>query len=244
MLYLIRTIITSLWIFFSCFVGILVGIIRPLDPRNIKISTDLFSFGRYLLGAEVEVRNKEILDPARPCVFICNHQDNLDIIAGSCVLPKQTVTIGKKSLIFIPFFGQFFWLSGNILIDRKNKKRAFFAMDIAANIIKEKKLSIWIMPEGTRSKGRGLLPFKKGAFITAIKAQVPIVPIAMSSYVKHLRLGKWKSGKIIIQVLPPIPTLGLKLEDTDTLKKMAYDLVKETIEKLDSEIENNFEKRI
>jgi 1-acyl-sn-glycerol-3-phosphate acyltransferase len=216
----------------------LVGIIRPFNPRNTKIAAGLIGWGRHLLGIEIDLRNKEILDPARPCVFISNHQDNLDIFPGGYTLPQNTVTIGKRSIIFMPFFGQFFWLSGNILIDRKNKKRAFETMDVAANAIREKNLSVWVMPEGTRSRGRGVLPFKKGPFITAIKAQVPIVPIAISTYTKHLNLHRWDTGKIIVQVLPPIPTKGMVPEDANTIKDQAFHLMRETVFKIDQEIES------
>ncbi len=242
MLYIFRITIFIIWMILSCTIGIIVGVLRPFDPRNTKISASLIGWGRHLLGVEVELRNEEILDPARPCVFISNHQDNLDIIPGGYTLPKSTVTIGKKSLIYLPFFGQFFWLSGNILIDRKNRKRAFETMDVAANAIREKNISVWIMPEGTRSRGRGLLPFKKGPFITAIKAQVPIVPIAISSYTKHLSLGRWNAGKIIVQVLPPISTIGLQAQDVETIKDQAYQMMKEAIDKLDHEIELEMKK--
>ena len=237
MFYLFHVILTTIWVCFACFIGIIIGIARPFNPRNTKFSARLFGWSRHLLGIEIELRNKEILDPARPCVFISNHQYNLDIVPGGFTLPENTVTIGKRSIIYIPFFGQFFWLSGNILIDRNNKKRAFMAMDVAATAIKEKNLSVWIMPEGTRSKGRGLLPFKKGPFVTAIKAQVPIVPICISSYTKHINLGKWNAGKILIEVLEPIPTIGLTADDVFDLKEKTYHLMKTTIAKLDGEIE-------
>lgn len=237
-----RVFITIIWVCFSCLIGIIVGIARPFDPRNTKISAGLIGWGRHLLGVKIDLRNGEILEPARPCVFISNHQDNLDIFPGGYTLPKQTVTIGKRSIIFIPFFGQFFWLSGNLLIDRKNRKRAFETMDVAVNAIRERKLSVWIMPEGTRSKGRGVLPFKKGPFITAIKAQVPIVPIAISTYTKHLKFGRWEAGTIIVQVLPPIPTKGLTPDDANTIKDQAYHLMKDTVLALDQEIEMNLKK--
>lgn len=238
MLYFFRMFATGLWVCYSSFVGILAGMARPFDPRNTKVTVDLLALGTRLLGINMVLRNKEILDSARPCVFICNHQTNLDIFIAGHVFAKNTVTIGKKSLLFVPFFGQFFWLAGNLFIDRKNKKSAFQTMEVANVAIKDKKLSIWIMPEGTRSRGRGLLSFKKGAFITAIKAQVPIVPIAITSYTKHLNLKAWSSGKVIVQVLPPISTLGLKIEDATRLKDQAHLLIKETIEKLDQEIES------
>ena len=242
MLYLIRLLITALWVGFSCTIGILAGIIRPFNAQNTTLVCKLISLGRKLMGIEIEIRNREILELNRPCVFISNHQDNLDIFPGSFSIPKQTVTIGKKSILYIPLFGQFFWLCGNILIDRRNKKSAFETIDVAANAIKNKKLSIWIMPEGTRSKGRGLLPFKKGPFITAIKASVPIVPIAISTYTKHLDLGKWKAGKIIIEVLPAISTQNLSITDSTIIKDQAYQVMSEAIKKLDSELEVDLHK--
>lgn len=243
MLTIFRVFITTLWVCVSCFIGILVGLARPFDPRNTKISASLIGWGRHFLGVEIELRNAEILEATRPCVFISNHQDNLDIFPGGFTLPKNTVTIGKRSIIFIPFFGQFFWLSGNILIDRKNRKKAFEAMDVAAMAIREKKVSVWIMPEGTRSRGRGVLPFKKGPFITAIKADVPVVPIAISTYTRHLKLGRWKAGKIIVQVLPPIHTKGLLPEDANTIKDQAFHIMRDAVAKLDLEIESNQNKR-
>jgi 1-acyl-sn-glycerol-3-phosphate acyltransferase len=239
MLYLFRIILTTIWVSLSCLIGILIGLVRPFDPRNTKISAELISWSRHILGIEIEIRNKEILDKARPCVFISNHQDNLDIVPGGFSIPESTVTIGKKSIIFLPFFGQYFWLSGNILIDRKNRKSAFETMDVATRAIKEKKLSVWIMPEGTRSRGRGLLPFKKGPFVMAIKAQVPIVPISFSTYKNHIHLNKWKAGKIIIEVNSPISTLGLTSEDINSIKDQAYNVMKESILKSEKELEKD-----
>lgn len=240
MLYLIRVIITTIWVCFACFIGIIIGIIRPFNPRNTKISARIIAWGRNILGITIELRNKEILNQNRPCIFISNHQDNLDIFPGGFTLPDDTVTIGKKSIIFIPFFGQYFWLSGNILIDRKNKKSAFETMDITASTIKEKNVSVWIMPEGTRSRGRGLLPFKKGAFFTAIKAQVPVVPIVFSHY-KNVKLNRWNSGKIIVQVLPPISTIGLTAADASSIKDAAYQSMHEALLRIDQELKNYHE---
>jgi 1-acyl-sn-glycerol-3-phosphate acyltransferase len=237
LLYLPRILLTTLWVCFSCFIGILAGIVRPFNKQNTWFTSQFIKFGRHFAGIKIEIRNKEILAANQPCIFISNHQHNLDIFPGAFTLPQNTVTIGKKSILYIPFFGQFFWLSGNLLIDRKNKKSAFGTMDVAASAIREKKISVWIMPEGTRSKGRGVLPFKKGPFITAIKAQVPIVPIAISSYTGHVNLKKWKAGTILIEVLPPIVTTGLLPEDANTIKEAAHHSMAATVAKLDREID-------
>lgn len=238
MFFVIRIILVSIWICIACFVGILVGIARPFDPRNGKISAALIGWGRHLMGVEIELRHSERLEENKPCVFISNHHSNFDIFPGGYTLPKNTVTIGKKSIIFIPFFGQYFWLSGNLLINRSNRTRAFQTMDVAVTALRDRKVSVWVMPEGTRSRGRGLLPFKKGPFITAIKAQVPLVPVVFSTYTNHLNFNRWKAGKIIIDVLPPIPTIGLAPEDTNTIKDQAFSMMYQSGKALDHEIEN------
>ena len=109
-------------------------------------------------------------------------------------------------------------------------------MDVAASKIKKNNLSVWIMPEGTRSKGRGLLPFKKGPFITAIKAQVPIVPVAWSNYSQVIDLNKWHSCTILAEALEPISTEGKTMDDVNELKDRAFEIMKRAIERLDLEI--------
>ncbi len=243
MLLAIRIPLVIIWIIFSTMIGIVVSIFRPFDPRNIKVTTRILKYGRFILGMKIELRNAHIMTDNHPCVIISNHQDNLDIFAGALALPERTVSIGKRSIIWIPFFGLYYWLSGNILIDRKNKRSAFETMDVAAKAIKENNISVWIMPEGTRSRGRGLLPFKKGPFITAIKAGVPIVPVAWSNYIEGMNLNKWHSGTILMEVLPAISTEGLSVDDVHDLKEKAYEAMKNGIAKLDLEVANSKHKR-
>ena len=92
------------------------------------------------------------------------------------------------------------------------------------------------MPEGTRSKGRGLLPFKKGPFITAIKAHVPLVAVCISNYVGKIHLNRWHSGTILMEILPAFSTDGLDVQDANTLKERVFSQMKETIDRLDKEV--------
>ena len=241
MLKVIRFPLIIIWIGIAALWGVIVSLCRPFDTRNVKAMTNILRHGRKIMGVKIEMRNREIMDQNRPCVFVSNHQDNFDIFPGAFSLSDKTVSLGKRSLIYIPIFGQFYWLSGNILIDRKNKKSAFSTMDAASEAIKEKGISVWIMPEGTRSKGRGLLPFKKGPFITAIKSGQPIVPIAISNYVGKLDFNKWHAGKILIEVLPPISTVGKTIDDVNELKDKAFSMMSAAILRLDHEILNSRE---
>jgi len=235
MLYLIRIILVILYVSFVCFIGIIIGLVRPFNPKNVKIICSLLTYAIPLLGVKIIVHNPERLQEAGPFVYLSNHQHNLDIFPGSYLIPENTVSIGKKSIKYIPFFGQFYWLSGNILIDRANKKNAFGTLDQTVKKIHDQKISVWIMPEGTRSQGRGLLPFKKGPFVTAIKAQIPIVPIVISSYVKKLHFNRWHSGTIRVQILPALPTMGLTIDDAGMIKDKTYEMMKSTLHKIDHE---------
>ena len=110
-------------------------------------------------------------------------------------------------------------LSGTLFIDRANRKNALAAFDKIAEEIKNKRQSIWIFPEGTRSYSTEatLLPFKKGAFHLAVQAQVPIVPIVVQNYshVLNIKARHFEKGSIKIKVMEPIPTKGLSQTKAD-----------------------------
>jgi len=177
---------------------------------------------------------KDILGTTRPAVFIGNHQTELDVLMLGAMFPKYCSVTAKSSLKKTPFLGWFMSLSGSIFIDRKNAKDAREAMKGAAEEIRAKKQSVYMFPEGTRSyaKDPTLLPFKKGAFHLAVQAGVPIVPVVVANY-SHVLFVKnllFRSGKIPIKVLDPIPTTGLTAADVDELtrttrEKMLHELV-------------------
>ncbi len=209
--------------------------VKPFWKNHVHYVGKLIGLGRLILGINLVIKNKEVIATHPPCVFISNHQHNIDVFIGGSVAPHSTVTIGKKSILYLPFFGIVYFLSGNILINRSNKKSAYETMDSAADSIRKKELSVWIMPEGTRSNGRGLLPFKKGAFVTAIKAQVPIYPIAISEFHKTLNFNKLVSGKVLVEALEPISTQGLTMNDVDELRKIVEDKMRVKIQQLNQE---------
>jgi 1-acyl-sn-glycerol-3-phosphate acyltransferase len=198
---------------FSC----LYSLIRPFHRDNVHHTAKYLGKVSKLLGLEVEIRIPDSVKAIGPVVYICNHQNSYDIFTVSGAVQHGTVSVGKKSLKWIPFFGQMYWLTGNILIDRKNKNKAMNTIDMTAKKIREKKLSVWLFPEGTRSYGRGLLPFKTGAFRTAVKAEVPIVPICASNTHKTINLNRWNNGKMIIEFLDPI---HISVDERDKIRNI------------------------
>jgi len=142
----------------------------------------------------------DVLGTTRPAVFIGNHQTELDVLMLGCLFPKYCSVTAKSSLRNTPFLGWFMSLSGSIFIDRKNSKDAREAMQGAANEIRDRKQSVFMFPEGTRSYAKDpiMLPFKKGAFHLAVQAGVPIVPCVVANYshVLWIRGLVFNSGKI------------------------------------------------
>ncbi len=191
-----------------------------------------------ILGLEVELRIPESVKGIGPVVYVCNHQNSYDIFTLSNAVQPGTVSVGKKSLKWIPFFGQMYWLSGNILIDRNNTSKAMNTIALTAEKIKEKKLSVWLFPEGTRSNGRGLLPFKTGAFRTALQAGVPIVPICGSNLHNAIKLNRVKNGKLIIEFLDPIFLTADDQKNIRNVTNSTHQLMLEKIEEISKEVGN------
>ena len=101
--------------------------------------------------------------------------------------------------------------------------------------IKSSDVSVWMFPEGTRSRGRGLLPFKTGAFHAAMGAEVPVIPIVCSSTHK-LRLNRWNNGHVIVEMLPPVTVEEYKDKSVRDLSNQCYEAMKVKLEELDKEV--------
>lgn len=220
--------------------SILFSIIAAIFWKNQKVNNYVAPiFGKtvqFILGIKNVFKNRQMLHQRRPCIYISNHQSNVDAWTITANHPGDTITLGKIEIVFIPFFGLLYYLLGHILINRKNKMGSVETLNNLSKQLLDKKLSIWILPEGTRSKGRGLLPFKKGPFHLAIDSQLPIIPVAISSYHKNLNFNKLRSGTVLFKALPIIETKGLTHQDVTSLSKKCHELLKEEIEKLDEEI--------
>jgi len=211
--------------------GTLICMFRPFHTGYTHLFARCFGyFGAKILGLKITVHNRERIVSTPSCVYVSNHQNNIDLFVCGNVIRKRTVSIGKKSLKFLPFFGPLYWLSGNILIDRDNVRKSLRKMDEDTDkTLIEKDTSIWIFPEGTRNSSETLLPFKRGAFRTAIKSQVPILPICVSSYAKKTNFNRLTSCEIEVTVLEPISTKNLKTSDAGRLALECQEKIQETL---------------
>ncbi len=234
LLAVIRFILMTLALVIVCSISILYCLIRPFHRNNVYHTARFLGKIPTLLGVEVEVRIPDSVKNIGPVVYGANHQNSYDLFTHANAVLPGTVSVGKKSLKWIPFFGQMYWLTGNILIDRNNTNKAMNTIDLTADKIKRNQLSVWMFPEGTRSRGRGLLPLKTGAFRTALQAGVPFVPICASNQHGTIKLNRWNNGKIIIEFLDPIYIGDENLRATVTDVR---ELMRNKIEQLSIEAE-------
>lgn len=234
MLFAIRHLLLGIHFILAGCINLCLGILRPRHPDNSRIFGRVYSWpALWLMGLKAKLDVADLMAMPNPYVLVINHQSNYDLFVLGCVVPPRTVTIGKKSLKWLPFFGQVYWLAGNVLIDRGNAQKAKEAMLKSTDVMLNRRTSILVFPEGTRNLGRGMLPFKKGAFQMAINAGVPIVPLCCSNYKKDMRLNRWNSGEIRIRALPPIPTHGLSLDDMPELMERCRSQMLDCIAELD-----------
>lgn len=215
-----------IWFVVVSVAAIPLGLIRWKNTSNNFLFALVYSWGaNHIMGFHVDVVGREHLR-IQPAVFVANHQSVIDLATIGNLAPSGAVVVGKKEIRYIPFFGIMFESFGNVMIDRKDRVNALTGLNAAVGVIKRKKLSVWIFPEGTRNaSGEGLLPFKKGAFYMAIQAQVPIVPVICSKLGVLVDFTKKyaHSGRLTVKVLPPIPTLGLTNSDVTKLLNQTRD---------------------
>jgi 1-acyl-sn-glycerol-3-phosphate acyltransferase len=151
-------------------------------------------------------------------VFCSNHQSNIDPPVLFDALHSRVHILYKQELDAIPILARAFRLGGFIPIDRRHREAAMRSIEAGAQSIRSGN-SFLIFPEGTRSRTETLLPFKKGGFIMAIKAQAPIVPVAIQGGRAAMRKGSWLIRPVLtrVHVGQAIETTGLGLEQRDEL---------------------------
>ncbi|KAJ3416210.1 1-acylglycerol-3-phosphate O-acyltransferase [Chytridiales sp. JEL 0842] len=223
-LYLLRTVLyanaLAMASSFAAFTAVFLSAIGQGAQSNDWAAWYMKTFGS-VLGIHAEVEGKEYLRGERPCVFVCNHQNVLDLYCFGHIFPPSTLVMAKKEMKYTPFIGQYLVMGSNIFIDRENRESAMKTMQYVAGELKRKKMGIFIFPEGTRSRQsvNDMLPFKKGAFHLAIQGQIPIVPIVISTYGRlyNSKAQLFRGGKLKIKVLPPIDTKGMQMSQIQEL---------------------------
>jgi 1-acyl-sn-glycerol-3-phosphate acyltransferase len=173
----------------------------------------------FMVGVKVRVHGMENVRSGEAHIFASNHVSWFDVPSLASTLPRNRF-VAKSELFKVPIFGRAMRAAGMIEIQRDNRKAAFGAYDVAAERIRGGK-SVVVYPEGTRGYAYPLRPFKKGPFVLAIAAGVPIIPIILHGTIEVMPKGSlWvHSGTVDVHLLEPVSTTGVDYDHRETLMK-------------------------
>jgi 1-acyl-sn-glycerol-3-phosphate acyltransferase len=206
--------------------GLVLRLFDSSGDRVLDLARAWSGWVTSFAGVKIVVENRANLVPDRPYVFMANHASSLDIWAVFVAIPRRIRLIAKKQLARIPFFGWVMWAGRFIFIDRKNGVAARRSIEVAGQRIHDGD-SVLLFPEGTRTRDGTLGPFKKGGFHLALKAGVPIVPVALRGTRELMPRGSLllRSGTMTVVIGDPIPTQGLSDEDRANLGERVRSVV-------------------
>ena len=182
-------------------------------------------------GIQYEIDGLDNLNLDKQYIFMSNHESALDIVLGVAAIPSNLVFLAKKELFRVPVFGWAMEAAGMIKIDRQNPEIARKSVSEAVDTLMHSSFSTLIYPEGTRSNGEELLPFKKGGFILAIRTQLPVVPITILGAGNVLPKGTLAIKKSHIKMIidNPIPTLGMDINNKDQLLQNCRNIINQNL---------------
>ena len=227
----------------ATYLGIAVYVLLAAPPgillaQVFKRPGILFALGHLgarmaltLAGIRVVVRGREHLTPERAVVFCANHQSNVDPPVLFTVLHRRLHILYKAELSKLPLLGRVFVIGGFVPVERDNREAAMASISRGAEAIRAGK-SFLIFPEGTRSRTRRLLPFKKGGFIMALQAAAPIVPVAIEGGRAAMRRGStlvWPAT-VTVTIGRPVETEGRSVDDRDRLIEEVRSAIEQMLE--------------
>jgi 1-acyl-sn-glycerol-3-phosphate acyltransferase len=211
-------IIVSLYILIVGPIGMVIGVVFKAKDLLYELGHAGVWLALTSAGIRYKVIGRENIPTDRAVVFCSNHQSNVDPPVLFQALHPRLHILYKAELSRLPVLGRVLQIGGFIPVPRENRDEAFRAIERAAASIRSGN-SFLIFPEGTRSRTDELLPFKKGGFVMALRAQAPIVPVAVSGGRASMRKGSWivHPVTVTVRIGEPVMTDGLTADDRDRL---------------------------
>ena len=176
------------------------------------------ALGTSLAGIRTRVAGREHVPPGRAVVFCANHQSNIDPPILFQALHPRLHILFKAELRKLPLLGRAFQVGGFVPIDRASRDQSMAAIEHVAASLRAGN-SFLTFPEGTRSRTGALLPFKRGPFLMALKAQVPVVPVAIQGGTASMQKGSpiVRPVTVSIRIGEPVNTTGMTVDDREKL---------------------------
>ncbi|MCB9679213.1 MAG: 1-acyl-sn-glycerol-3-phosphate acyltransferase [Alphaproteobacteria bacterium] len=213
-------------------------VLIPLLPWRIARIKTCNYYGKltgrlmmWVSGCDMTIVGEENLDASRPAIYVSNHTSLVDAFLAMFLSPVGTVGVVKKQILYYPFFGQMYYLSGHLRIDRGKSEAARQSLADLGDFVKSNHLSIYLWPEGTRSRSGQLLPFKKGIYHLAKQTGLPLVPVVVEGAQKAWVKGSMQVARVPIRitVLPAIDTSGWTDDRIDEHLESVWNQFRETL---------------
>lgn len=205
------------------------------DKVSLAIVRGAFRIILFLAGTKVTVYGKENIPKDTACLFVGNHSGFFDILVGYTQTPGLLGFVSKKEIQKVPFLNLWMYFVNCIFLDRKNMRAAMQMLVDGMNKIKEG-ISIFIFPEGTRSKNGKMAPFKEGSFKMATKTSAPIVPVAFTGTAEIFenQFPRIRKSHVTISYGKPLYPDQFDKETQRHIGELAQKEVKELLEKVNS----------
>jgi 1-acyl-sn-glycerol-3-phosphate acyltransferase len=206
----------------TIFFGTISLLVSFFDSSGVTQAAVARMWAKVLLlasGVHVQLDGLEQIDPNGSYIFISNHTSYMDTPVVLANISVQFRFLAKRGLFQIPLLGTHLSRAGHIPVPRGDARAAVKTLQLAAETVQKKKISLLVFPEGGRSHDGVLRPFKEGGAYIAIRAGVPVVPLVLTGGRRVLPYGAGivKSGTIVMRLLPPIETTGFSLKDRGAL---------------------------
>ena len=208
-------------------VSLIISLFETSGRRQIAVARAWASCLLRGSGVKVKVEGLEKIGAEGSYVFVSNHLSYMDTPVVLANIPVQFRFLAKSGLFKIPLMGTHLARAGHISVPRDDARAAVKTMTTAAHAIRERGISLLIFPEGGRSETGELASFKEGAAYIAIRAGVPLVPIALKGTREVLPFGSGhvRSGSVTMRVGEPIPTHQLQLRDRGRITAELHDRI-------------------
>ena len=208
-------------------ISVAISFFDQTGDRQIRVAR---AWARSLLlvsGIRVTVEGLEHIRPDGSYVLASNHASYMDTPVVMASIPVQFRFLAKRGLFQIPLLGTHLGQAGHIPVPREDPRASVKTMQLAAETIVQRHISMLIFPEGGRSLDGVLQPFKEGAAYIAIRAGAPIVPLVLigTHDVLPMHSSIVRPGRVTLRILPPIETAALTLKDRGRLTEQLHELI-------------------
>jgi len=200
----------------ACFgvVSFVISLFDRTPPRQLRVAR---AWARSLLriaGVHVTVEGLDRIQPGGNSVFVSNHVSYMDIPVVLGIIPEEFLFLAKSSLFNIPLLGTHLKTAGHVMVPLEDPRSAIKTLQHTAALLRDGRSTL-VFPEGGRSETGDLREFKDGAAFLAIRAQIPVVPLAMIGLRNILRMHTltFHRGKVTLRIGQPISTEGMTTHD-------------------------------